>query len=388
LTPATPPATVEPALRALVVTREEELAPFLDAWDGLAAAAGRPFCMPAWMLAWWREGRSGDARLRVVLVLDASGELVGVGPFFAQVGRLRLAEYRLLGAGFSHRIGPLARPDREREVAATIAAALAATTPRPASVVFEGIDAADRWPELVAVGWPGRRRPRVRADVTMDAPTIALDAAYDAWLERRDRKFRKEARRTARRLEEDGVQGRVATEEEAVTALACLHEARWAERGGSNVGPEAQRVIAAAARALDHDDGRLAVVLLEGPAGPIAAELVLRAGDVVAFWGGGFDPAWARHAPGTQAMLVALEAAAARGACEADLGGGAHDYKRRLADRNRPLAWRTVFPPGPRSPLILLRLAPKHARLGARRIARRLPQQRQAQIRRLLRRGR
>ena len=388
MTSAGSPPSPKPALRALVVEREEELTPYLGAWDALASAAGRPFCTPAWMLAWWREGRTGDARLRVVLVLNPSGELVGVGPFFAQVGRLRLAEYRLLGAGFSHRIGPLARRGREREVAATIATALAAATPRPASVVFEGLDATDRWPELVAVGWPGRRRPRVRTDVTMDAPTIALDADYDAWMDRRERKFRKEARRTARRLEEDGVHGRVSADEDAVAALACLHEARWAGRGGSNVGPEAQRVIAAAARALGDDEGRLAVVLLEGPDGPVAAELVLRAGDVVAFWGGGFDPEWARHAPGTQAMLVALEAAAGRGVCEADLGGGAHDYKRRLADRNRPLAWRTVFPPGSRAPLIAVRLAPKHLRLACRRYARRLPQQRQAQIRRVLRRGR
>jgi len=379
-----------PALRLLVVERDDELAPYLDAWDALAAAAGRPFCAPAWMLAWWREGRSGDARLRVVLVLDGTddGELVGVGPFFAQVGPLRLAEYRLLGAGFSHRLGPLARSGREREVAAAIAAGLAAATPPPASVVFEGIDAGDPWPELVADGWPrpGRgRRPRVRTDVEMDAPGIALADGYEAWMARRERKFRKEARRVARRLEEEGVHGRLTADDAAVDALLRLHHARWERRGGSNVGAEARRVIGAAARALD--DGRLAVALLEGPDGPIAADLVLRAGDAVGFWGGGFDPAWAKHAPGTQTMLLALEAAAASGARSADLGGGAHDYKWRLSDENCPLAWRTLFPPGPRYPLIRLRLAPKHLRLAARRLARRLPQEQQAQLRRLLRRG-
>ncbi|HXE44381.1 MAG TPA: GNAT family N-acetyltransferase [Conexibacter sp.] len=369
----------------LVVAQADELAPYLDAWDALAQAAGRPFCTPGWMLAWWREGRSGDARLRVVLALDADDQLVGVGPFFAQVA-YGLAEYRLLGAGFTHRIGPLARSGREREVAAALAAGLAAADPPPASVVFEGIDAADPWPELVASCWPGRLRPRVRTDVTMDSPAIALDADYEAWMARRERKFRKEARRVARRLEEEGVRGRLATDEAAVAALLHLHHARWDDRGGSNVGDAAQRVIGAAARAFD-DDERLAVALLEGPDGPVAADLVLRAGDALGFWGGGFDPAWAKHAPGTQTMLLALEAGAARGARSADLGGGAHDYKWRLSDENRPLAWRTVFPLGRRYPPIRLRLAPKHLRFAARRLARRLPQQRQAQLRRLLGRG-
>lgn len=377
--------TVSPsALRPLVVERADELDPYLEAWDALAAQAGRPFCTPAWMLAWWRDGRSGDARLRVVLALDDAGELVGIGPFFAQVGPLKLAEYRLLGAGFSHRVGPLARAGHERDVAAAIAAGLAAASPAPASVVFEGIDARDPWPELVADAWPSRR-PRVRTDVTMDSPAIALDGDYEAWMARRERKFRKEARRVARRLEEEGVSRRLATDDAAVDALLRLHFARWEGRGGSNVGGEARAVIAGAARALN-DDARLAVALLEGPDGPIAADLVLRAGDALGFWGGGFDPAWAKHAPGTQTMLLALEAGAASGARSADLGGGAHDYKWRLSDENRPLAWRTLFPPGPRYPLIRLRLAPKHLRFAARRLARRLPDKRQAQLRRLLRR--
>jgi len=374
-----------PALRQLVVEQTDKLDPYLDAWDALAAEAGRPFCTPAWMLAWWRDGREGDARLRVVLALDADGELVGVGPFFAQVGPLKLAEYRLLGAGFSHRVGPLARAGREREVAAAIAAGLATASPPPASVVFEGIDASDPWPELVADAWPSRRRPRLRTDVTMDSPAIALDGDYEAWMARRERKFRKEARRVARRLEEEGVSRRLATDDAAVDALLRLHYARWEGRGGSNVGGEARAVIAGAARALN-DDSRLAVALLEGPDGPIAADLVLRAGDAIGFWGGGFDPDWAKHAPGTQTMLLALEAAAASGARSADLGGGAHEYKWRLSDENRPLAWRTVFPLGPRYPLIRVRLAPKHLRYGARRLARRLPDKRQAQLRRLLRR--
>jgi CelD/BcsL family acetyltransferase involved in cellulose biosynthesis len=367
----------------VVIDEEAALTPHLAAWDELAVACQRPFCAPAWMLAWWREGRSGDARLRVTLVLEGD-RLIGVAPFFAQVA-FGLNELRLLAAGFSHRIGLLAEPGREEAVAQALAPALAAIEPTPASLVFEGIDANDPWPDLLAEAWPGRR-PRQRTDATMEAPAVDLGESYETWLEGRARKFRKESRRNARRLEKAGVVDRIGADLEAVAALLRLHEARWEERGGSDVGPEAERVVAAAADELG-EDGRLQVVLLEGPEGPISAELVLRAGPTIAFWAGGFDPAWASHAPGTQTMLVALRAAAESGVRTADLGGGDHPYKRRMADSSQPIVWRTLFPRGFRYWLIRIRLAPKHARQLLRRLGKRLPEPLRERLNRLLRRG-
>lgn len=372
------------SLRSEIVSDVEALSPHLGAWDALAVAAGRPFCAPGWMLAWWREGRVGDARLRVVLVTDATGRLAGIGPFFAQVGWLGLAEYRLLAAGFCHRIGLLARGGYDAVVAAEVAGALAGADPTPASVVFEGIDQRDRWPELVAAAWPGRTR--LRTDLTMDAPAIELEGDYERWLARRERKFRKEARRTARRLDEEGIRQRLTLDDGALSALVRLNEARWRDRGGSNLGGQTKRVLDAAAAALGRDEDRIAVMLLDCAGATIAAELVLRAGDSMAFWAGGFDADWARHSPGTHAMLAALKDAAADGVRWVDLGGGASEYKRRLADTNCPVTWRTLFPAGPRSPLIRLRLLPKHLCHWLRAQARRLPAPVQRRLRRLLHR--
>ena len=357
-------------MQVIVFDDAQALEPHLPAWDALAMEAGRPFCAPGWMLSWWREARTGDSRLRVILVFDEDG-LVGVGPFFAQVA-FGLAEMRLLGAGFSHRIGPWARAGREELVIDSLAQALSEVKPNLASVVFEGIDRDDPWPDAIAAKWPSRKPARTRTDAMMDAPVIELNAAYDEWMERRSRRFRKEGRRVARRLEEEGVRGRLTFDEAAIDSLLNLHYARWDQRGGSNVGETARAVIAGAARDLP-GDGRLAVAMLEAPSGPIAAELVLCAGRTATFWGGGFRPEWAQHAPGTQTMLLALRTLSEQDVQLVDLGGGAHDYKRRLADANRPIAWRTVFPRGALYPLIRARLAPKHASQAARALARRLP---------------
>jgi CelD/BcsL family acetyltransferase involved in cellulose biosynthesis len=354
----------------VIIEDVESLEPHLAAWDALVERLGKPFCAPGWMLSWWREARTGDARLRVVLVFDGP-ELVAVGPFFAQVA-FGLVELRLLAAGFCHRIGVLAGDANRETIAQALAAGLASIRPRAASVVFEGIDGEDPWPGLIAASWPSRKRPRQRIDATMLAPIIELDGSFDEWMERRERRFRKESRRTARRMEEDGVQGRVAADSAAIGSLLRLHHARWEGRGGSSIGETARPMLDRAIGELGPRE-RLWIALLEAPSGPVAAELVVRAGDTAVFWTGGFDPVWARNAPGTQAMLLALRYLAQAGVWVADLGGGASDYKRRLADRDTQIVWQTLFPRGVRYPLIRLRLAPKHTWFALRRQSRRLP---------------
>jgi CelD/BcsL family acetyltransferase involved in cellulose biosynthesis len=208
-------------------------------------------------------------------------------------------------------------------------------------------------------------------------------------LDRRSSKFRAEARRTARRLEEEGAKASVRSDEQAIDALFDLHRARWRGRGGSNVEETARDTIANAARELA-GSGRLQTALLDSPSGPFAAELVLRAGSSATAWGGGFDPARARNAPGIQSMLLAVRTLASQGVQIVDMGGGRGEgsYKLKFADANRPLAWRTLFPRGLRYPLIRIRLAPKHLLVALRPLARRLPRNQREALKRLLQHGR
>jgi CelD/BcsL family acetyltransferase involved in cellulose biosynthesis len=356
-------------LSVSVIEDVDALGPHLIGWDALAVSRELPFCAPGWMLAWWRVSRTDRMRLRVILVHDRDRQLVGVAPFFASM-TWGLAEMRLLSAGFAHRIGILGKSGSEARIAQSVAEALAGL--RPASVVFEGVENEDPWPGLIAGHWPSGHNPLVRTDGSMEAPIIRLDGSYDKWFERRERRFRKEAGRLRRRLQEQQVSTRIDADEQAIEALLKLHHARWESRGGSNVEGTARAVLLEASRSLPAPD-RLFVAMLESPSGPVAAELVVRAGDTAVFWGGGFDPEWSQYGPGMQAMLFTLGFLAEAGVDTADLGGGSHSYKRRLADETTTLVWRTVFPRGWRYPLIRLRLAPKHLRLGLRKIAQRMP---------------
>lgn len=371
------------ALQHLVIEDEAQLTPYLEEWDELAVECRLPFCAPGWMLAWWQAARSGDARLRIIVVQEGD-RMIGIGPFFAQV-TYGLAEMRLLSAGFAHRLEPLARPGEEERVAEVLAAALNGLEPAPASVVFESVDAESRWPELIAAAWPGRT-PRLRTDEVMAAPTIDLHGSEEAWMERRTRNFRKLARRTGKRIEEVGVTSRIGADPAAVEGLMRLHELRWQDRGGSGLDADvAVSVLTGAAEQLGPE--RFEVVLLEDDDGPFSAELMLRTGPVAALWATGFDPEWSRFAPGLQVRIVTLRAAAEHGVEQVDLGGGAPEYKLRMADDDMPVAWRTLFPRGPRYLPVRLLLAPKHIRLALRRAGRRLPDERREKLKRLLRRG-
>src|SRR5207237_381865 len=79
-------------------------------------ASRRPYCAPAWMLAWWRHAAPRRAALRVILVRRGD-ELLGVAPFFVDRGYGGLARYRFLAAGTSMRVEPLACPGAEGAVA-------------------------------------------------------------------------------------------------------------------------------------------------------------------------------------------------------------------------------------------------------------------------------
>lgn len=377
-------------VRAELIEEESRLQSLREWWDRLAVESSEPYCNPAWMLAWWHHIVKGTAALRCVAVWEEE-ELVGFAPYFAQLGRAGMAEYRILSAGTVHRLGPLARPGSEQVVARAIALTLAQAKPRPSSFLLEGVDKASPWPASIAAAWPGPLRPRRRVGYELTAPTVSLGGRdFEQWFASRSSNFRQQMRRKGRQLEAKG--GRIAlaeSQEELMVdlrAMARLHHLRWEARGGSGIlTPSVERALEEAVPRM-FEGQRIRLWKIEVDGEPVCVQLFMAAGGRVAYWGGGFDPAWEDVQPAQLAILEAVRDAFARGESIVDLGGGDQRYKWRFAERDQPVAWIALFPRNRRYPLTRLQLLPKESRQGARALAKRLPAERQEQLRRLLRR--
>jgi len=372
--------------QATLLSDLEAIAPFHQDWDALAVECARPYCVPAWMLAWWRHVAPQGAELRVVAVHDGDA-LIGIAPFFAEPRPHLPTRWRILAAGTSHRVQPLARRGRERDVARAVAGALAGAYPYPEMLSFENVEAESGWHRLLAEFWPGAQRPWVTRRWSGPAPTVRLTGlTFDDWLGTKSHNFRNQSRRLRRRMESRGARFRaVQTEAEldwALAELTRLHHARWEDRGGSvALTPAVGRMLADAGRAL-LGGGRLRLVVIEAGGRAISVQLLVAAGGELSYWNGGFDEEWADTQPAMRALVAAVEDAFARGEDRLDLGGGGEHYKRRLADGADILETALLVPRGGRYGLTRAQLMP---RTVGRAVATRLPEDARERLRRLRR---
>jgi CelD/BcsL family acetyltransferase involved in cellulose biosynthesis len=345
----------------------------------VAVAAAAPYSAPAWALAWWRHAAPDDALLRVVAVWEGD-ELVGLGPFFAAARR----EWGLLASTASAGVEPLALPGREDDVAPVLAEELARAGAR--SLRFRGLGHDSGWLRRLAGRWPDEA-PWLQVELAVPAPSVALEGSFAEWLPSLNPKFRKNMRRLARRLEEQGAVYRLADAESAEEDLRSffrLHEARWAGRGGSGVlNAGVERMLQEAARELVPAQ-RLRIWSLDVEGRTIASELFVAAGGRVSSWLGGFDDAWAAQEPSKHLILRELEHAFERGDRRADLGPGEQEFKYRFADGEELVEWAVLVPRGPGYAATRLRLVPGQARRSA---AAWLGPERAQALKRLLRRG-
>jgi CelD/BcsL family acetyltransferase involved in cellulose biosynthesis len=360
-------------LRAEIIDDERALQPVVEEWDALAVACAKPFSAPAWMLAWWRHVAPPGSSLRVAQVRDGS-KLVAVAPFY----RERSGPYRLLGRATSYRPDPVGRPEHVAASAAGIARSVRELD-GPAALFLEGMSPGSPWPRALADAWQGGAW--LHRDRTTPAPVIDLQGrTFEQWMASRPRRFRDEARRRRRRIEERGATFRLAEEDadrsEALDAFARLHHARWQRRGGSKaLDRGVESLLRDAASELG--PGRFRLWTMEVDGGVVSAHVFLAAGGEVTYWLGGFDEAWARFAPANLVIIEALRHSFETGDRRLDLGGGDQDYKRRLADGEDRLEWWTIVPRGPGYPLARLRLLPRQA---YRAVAARIPAETKARI--------
>lgn len=371
-------------LHGVTYDRLETLGAIRAAWDDLAVRLSRPYCAPAWMLAWWKHVAPPSARLRVRALFDGN-ELVGVAPFFADRGVAALTRYRLLAAGTSSPLDILAREGMEDAVADDASRFLAGATPTPGTIMLEGLRAPSPWPELLAEHWPRGAAPTVSRQYTQPAPYLRLGGAgRERWLAAQSAHARHRLRRDRRAVETAGATIRLSANDDELArdlgALARLHYARWRARGGSSaLDAGIERMLLEAGREL-LPLGRFQLWALELDARVISAHLLVGAGNETAYAIGGFDEEEPRiRRPAVTTLVFAVEHAFETGDGVLDFGPGAQRYKYELASDDQALEWVLLVPHGWRSGLAHAQLARQRARQllaqrlppGAKRIVRR-----------------
>lgn len=385
-----PHADLPGALHARVIEHVAELERLAPAWDELAVTAGCPGALSGWQLAWWRHLAPPGARLCAIAVEDGD-RLVGLAPYCVETRRGQVI-YRLLAASVTHRVEPLAEPAAAAGVAAAIARALAAASPAPDYLAFAGADAGTQWRSAIAADWPGRR-PWELEERTSSAPVIDLDQDdFEAWLAGKSKNFRQQTRRFRRRLTDAGGRVRMTSSldelERDVATFTRLHHERWATRGGSSLSHDVGPMLLDAGRSLLASE-RFRLWIVEVDKQPVSAQIFLAAGGHAIYWNGGFDAAAAELKPSLLGIIAGLEDCFVRGERRLDLGGGAQEYKQRLADRDLPLSWSGLVPRTHSARYARNRAAllPLQARGVARTVYRRLPPDAQQRARALLERA-
>jgi CelD/BcsL family acetyltransferase involved in cellulose biosynthesis len=334
-----------------------------DRWDELAVARGRPFCGPAWTLAWWRNARPRGALLRIVAVWDGD-ELVGILPFFSDPIRGGLSRYRLLASKTSAHVEPLARAGLEREVATEAARVLSSPGLRPDVVSFPGISAASPWPSLLQASWPDHAAWLHRGP-GMPAPRLTLAGrSYQEWFSGLSRHRRAEFRRRRRRLDEQGAVARLIDTSDGVVAglkeFAALHYERWSRRGGSGaLDPGIEAMLAEVALELV-PSLRFRLWSIEVDGRSISSSVFVAAGGEVSYWLGGFDAGWAQYGPAIETVRAALEHAWSVGDRVVDFGPGGQHYKYTFADGQSIVEPVDLVPRTSHHARARIQLAPEH----------------------------
>lgn len=268
---------------------------------------------------------------------------------------------------------PLAVAGREQDIAAAFAAVLDAPPTRPGLLMVELRDDSPDWTSLLAASWP-HRDPVCEVERETPMPRLRLGGrTFEEWLESRSANFRKDYRRKARRLEQEGAVLRHATAASLpsdVASLMRLHCGRHPNGTNLDAPGVSEMVLAIASAGVD--SGRARLVCLEWNDEVVAALLLAAAGSEVRAWSGGHDDSLARHSPMMQCFLFALREMDEKGEDCLNLGPGDQAYKMRLASETGLLTSWVLLPRGSGYAAARARLSVRRARRDLTRRTRRV----------------
>jgi CelD/BcsL family acetyltransferase involved in cellulose biosynthesis len=324
----------EEQLRIELISAEAELAALAPAWDELVGAMPRPtpFLLNAWLVEWWRHF-GGDERLAVRAAFRGDRLVAGL-PLFVR-RRLGLRTLEFVGGTKAALADVVVHPNEGDSTAAEVADAGNGSDHDFANVF--GLPAGSRLARTPA--WND-----VRLIERLEAPVLDLSDGWDAVYERKfSARARQNRRRRRRQLEQLGsVELSIARRPEelgpAFDDAARLYALRWrGKREGSGLmsATGAAFYRSALLRLAGKDVPRVLTLRLDGR--PVAANVYLQLSQTLYGLVMAFDPAFARYAPGSEALHSTLEAAADEGVTRAEFLGAATGHKQQFTDRVEPI---------------------------------------------------
>jgi len=315
------------------------LAEVMPAWKDILDAnpALSIFSTPEWLFSWW-QAFARHHHLRVLVLSDASGRVVGIFPlYWEEVKRppLRFAKhFRLVGDGTmdSDNLGPILRPGFE---AACIASFLTWMSNEPDCGIcsFNTVPAASTSlavlkDKLKASNWPAWETATPNC-------AIPLPSDWDTYINGISSKFRRLIARSQRRLAQQ-YQVRLRRCEKVLELapmledLFSLHQKRWTsiQQPGTFSCPERRQFYVEMAAAF-FNKGWLELWSLELDGRATAAQLSFRYRNTVYGLQEGFDPAYSIDHVGYVLRAAMLEEFIRGGVTRYDFLGGTSANKLR-----------------------------------------------------------
>jgi hypothetical protein len=236
-------------LATAVLSSAGDFTSLKEEWNELyeCCPSATPFQSWEWLYSWWEFYGEGTFGLRLVTVRSEEGLLVGLLPLMVRRGQVFLMGDR---GTLYHVITPykdvLVREGWEKPVARAAARSLKEMGGWWVADLQELMPNAAAW-EIFG-HWDG---PKSRAPIT-DYVLIRADS-WEKLLASLSKNLRSTARRTLRRIEEDGVRREPAAAQDAGRAartLVELHRQLWAGRriGPEHLSPRFEAFMEAAAR--------------------------------------------------------------------------------------------------------------------------------------------
>jgi CelD/BcsL family acetyltransferase involved in cellulose biosynthesis len=312
-------SSTTPAAASRSLELVDELEPLRTDWTRLAEASRNIFALWEWNELWWRY--YGNGRQLRIGVSRRDGEVDAIVPLFARSER-PLKVLRLIGHGTGDLLGPICAEDDVEGSRSALRETLAA---EPHDIFVGDWVAGDR-------NWTGFLGGRVFRRTGY--PILRFgETSWEAFLESRSSRFRKNARYYRNRLERDHeVTYRYAdgeTLERDLDEAFRLHEIRFREHHGCLFCGEHEAFQRDFARlALEQD--RLRLLLLEVDGEAVCCEYGFYFQDAYFSYQGGRDPAWERDSVGFLVELENLHRMLEAGATEYRYLEGDEGYKYRL----------------------------------------------------------